>query len=164
MRRRHLRQVRSSYRWRVNTKRPCTVEHLRYSRCVIAVRLCDEPSELCFLMIVLGDSRGAFVRAYLCNACSVTTYICAPGVRRRRIFCCPSAPMELELLRRILFSICWRHKCFRIFSRLLKLQLYQLQRHIIHRQRYVRRVLPALCTRALQLYCDVMPNQTLDRR
>jgi hypothetical protein len=38
------------------------------------------------------------------------------------------------------------------------LQLYQLQRHIAHQQRYVRRVLPALCTRALELYCDVISN------
>ena len=119
MRRRHLRHVRSSYRWRVNTKQPCTVRHLRYSPCAIAVRVCDEPLEMCCLMVLLGNSQGAFVRAYLCNLCHVATHSCAPGVRRRRVVCCPSALMELELLCRSLFSICWRHDCFRTFSRFL---------------------------------------------
>jgi hypothetical protein len=52
MRRRHLRQVRSSHRWRVNTKQPRTVQHLRYSRCAVAVRFCDEPSEMCCLIVL----------------------------------------------------------------------------------------------------------------
>jgi hypothetical protein len=116
MRRRHLRQVRSSHRWRVNTKQPCTVQHLWYSRCAITVRLCAEPSEMCCLIVLLGDSQGAFVRAYLCNACNVTTHSCAPGVRRRRVFCCPSALMELEFRQWSFISICGRHECFRTFS------------------------------------------------
>jgi hypothetical protein len=117
----------------------------------ISVRVCDEPLKMCCLKVLLGNSQGAFVRAYLCNVCHVTTHSCAPGVRRRRVFCCPSALMELELHFWSLFSICWRHDCFRTFSRFLKLHFYQLQRHVAHRQRYVRRVLPSLCTRALKL-------------
>jgi hypothetical protein len=158
MRHRHLRPVRSSYRWRVNTKQPRTVRHLWYSPCTISVRVCDEPLEMCRLMVLLGNSQGAFVRAYLCNVCHVATHSCAPGVRRRRVFCCPSALMELQLLFWILFSVCWRHDCFRTFSFFLKLHLCQLQRYIPHRQRYVFRVLPVLCTRAVEFYCDVIAN------
>ena len=119
MRRRHLRHVRSSYRWRVNTKQPRTVRHLRYSPCAIAVRVCDAPLEMCCLMVLLGNSQGAFVRAYLCNVCHVATHSCAPGIRRRRVVCCPSALMELELLCWKFLSVCWRHDCFRTFSRFL---------------------------------------------
>ena len=124
MRHRLLRHMRSSYRWRVNTKQPRTVQHLRYSPCAISVRVCDEPLKMYCLMVLLGNSQGAFVRAYLCNVCNVATHSCAPGVRRRRVFCCPSALMELELHCWSLFSICWRHDCFRTFSRFLKLHFY----------------------------------------
>ncbi len=128
MRRRHLRQVRSSYRWRVNTKQPRTVQHHWYSPCAISVRVCDEPLKMYCLMVLLGNSQGAFVRAYLCNVYHVATHSCTPGVRRRRVFCCPSALMELELQLQLrcwsLFSICWRHDCFRTFSRFLKLHFY----------------------------------------
>ena len=126
----------------------------------------NQPLQICSLTVLLGNSLGAFVRAYLCYACHgrVVTHSCDPGVRRRRVFCRLSTLMEREFLQWKFVQwkvvcICWRHDCFRTFRRFLKLQLYQLQRYITHQPRYVRRVLSAICARALELqHCDGISN------
>ena len=121
----------------------------------------NQPLQICSLTVLLGNSGGAFVRAYLCYACHgrVVTHSFDPGVRRRRVFFRSSTLMEREFLLWKVVCICWRHDFFRTFSRFLKLQLRQLPRYITHQQRYVRRVLSAICTRALELqYCDGISN------